>query len=68
MRIFMLLTVLTVIMNEAQKAMEDKFVSVREVVDIADKASKEILGKGIDDIGLRISQTEDGKTKVEFVV
>jgi len=68
MDMFKLLMVIPAISAEISKAMADRELTVKELFEIVDTTLKQLVGKGLDEIGLAIRKTKDGKTKVEFVV
>jgi len=67
MDMFRLLMVIPTISAEISKAMADRELTVKEIFEIVDTTLKQLLGKGLDEIGLAIRKTKDGKTKVELV-
>jgi len=67
MDMFKLLMVIPTISAEISKAMADRELTIKEIFDIVDSVLKQMLGKGLDEIGLAIKKTKDGKTKIEFV-
>ena len=68
MNILKLLTAIPVIASEIDKAIKDRVVTIQEIVNIIDDSLKVTTGKGLNDIGLKITKTETGKTKIEFFV
>jgi len=67
MDMFKLFMVIPTISAEISKAMADRELTIKEISDIVDSVLKQLLGKGLDEIGLAIKKTKDGKTKIEFV-
>jgi len=67
MDMFKLLMVIPTISAEISKAMADRELTVKEIFEIVDTTLKQLLGKGLNEIGIAIKKTKDGKTKVEFV-
>jgi hypothetical protein len=53
---------------ENTKAMADRELTIKEIFDIVDTTLKQLLGKGLDEIGLAIKKLPNGKVKIEFVV
>jgi len=67
MDMFKLLMVIPTISAEISKAMADRELTVKEIFEIVDTTLKQLLGKGLDEIGIAIKKTPNGKTKVELV-
>jgi len=68
MDMFRLLMVIPTISTEVSKAMVDRELSIREIYEIVDTTLRQIVGKGLDEIGLAVRKDpKTGKTKVEFV-
>ena len=67
MDMFKLLMVVPALSAEISKAMADRELTIKEIFEIVDTTLKQLLGKGLDEIGLAVRKTKDGKTKVEFV-
>ena len=67
MDMFRLMMVIPTISAEISKAMADKELTIKEIFDIVDTTLKQLLGKGLNEIGLKVAKTKDGKTKIEFV-
>ena len=67
MDFFRLLMILPTLSAELSKAMADREVTVKEVIDIVDKVLQGALGKSLDDVGLAIRKRPDGKVKIEFI-
>ena len=68
MDMFRLLMVIPTISAEVSKAMADRELTIKEIFEIVDATLKQLLGKGLDEIGIAIKKTPNGKTKIEFVV
>ena len=69
MDMFRLLMVIPTISAEVSKAMADRELTIREIYEIVDTTLRQIVGKGLDEIGLAVRKDpKTGKTKVEFVV
>ena len=69
MDMFRLLMVIPTISTEVSKAMVDRELSIREIYEIVDTTLRQIVGKGLDEIGLAVRKDpKTGKTKIEFVV
>ena len=66
MDMFKLLMVIPTISAEISKAMADREITIKEVFDIIDSVLRQMLGKGLDEIGIAIKRV-NGKTKVELV-
>ena len=68
MNMFKLLMVVPAVSAEISKAMADRELTVKEIFEIVDATLKQLLGKGLDEIGLAVRKDpKTGKTKVEFV-
>ena len=68
MDMFRLLMVIPTISTEVSKAMVDRELSIREIYEIVDTTLRQIVGKGLDEIGLAVRKDhKTGKTKVELV-
>jgi len=67
MDMFKLFMVIPTISAEISKAMADRELTVKEIYNIVDKTLRQMLGKGLDDIGIAIRKV-NGKTKIELLV
>jgi hypothetical protein len=71
MQFFKVLMVVNTIVQQLTKAMEDNFLTAQEIINLVDTVLKEELGKGLDEVGLKISKVNVNgktKTKIEFIV
>jgi len=68
MSLLQLFTVLPVISLDIQKAMQDRVVTVKEIVDIVDNGLKASTGLGLNDIGIQILKDDKGHTKIVLYV
>ena len=67
MDMFKLFMVIPNISAEVSRAMVDRELTIKEIFDIVDTTLKQLLGKGLNEVGLKVAKTKDGKTKIEFV-
>ena len=65
MNIFKLIMLFNSLTSEVSKAMDDKKLTILEMLDIIESVVQNITGKGFNDIGFRIYKQGD-KTKIEF--
>jgi len=68
MSILQLFSVLPVVSLEIQKAMQDRVVTVKEVIDIVDNTLKASLGLGLNDVGFQILKDDKGHTKIVLYI
>jgi len=68
MDMFKLMMVIPAISAKISKSMADRELTIKEIFDIVDTTLKQLLGKGLDEIGLAIKKLPNGKVKIEFVV
>jgi hypothetical protein len=68
MDMFKLFMVIPTISAEISKAMADRELTIKEIFDILDTTLKQLLGKGLGEIGLAIKKLPNGKVKIEFVI
>jgi len=67
MNIFKIFSALSAASVEVQKALADKELTVKEIMQIIEDTLSVGAGVTFDDIGLKITKVE-GKTKIEFFV
>ncbi len=65
LKIFALVTLLS---SKVGEALQDQELSVKEILDIAEEATKKLIGKDFSQIAIKFAKDEKGRTKVEFVI